>query len=86
MQRKNKLAPNLRFFLDTPESIVLYYASIQHAPKWRNWQTQQTQNLPLATTCRFKSGLRHHLWNKPHVLWGFFVCSKIMVAKSMWLW
>ena len=48
------------FFLDTPESTVLYYPSIQHAPKWRNWQTQQTQNLPLATTCRFKSGLRHH--------------------------
>ena len=29
-------------------------------PKWRNWQTQQTQNLPLATTCRFDPGLRHH--------------------------
>ena len=30
-------------------------------PKWRNWQTQQTQNLPYANTCRFESGLRHHL-------------------------
>ena len=29
-------------------------------PKWRNWQTQQTQNLPYANTCRFESGLRHH--------------------------
>lgn len=29
-------------------------------PEWRNWQTQQTQNLPLATTCRFDPGLRHH--------------------------
>ena len=33
-------------------------------PEWRNWQTQQTQNLPLATTYRFKSGLRHHLQHK----------------------
>ena len=30
-------------------------------PAWRNWQTQQTQNLPLATTYRFKSDRRHHL-------------------------
>ena len=32
-----------------------------HLPVWRNWQTQQTQNLPWATMCRFESGHRHHL-------------------------
>jgi hypothetical protein len=29
-------------------------------PKWRNWQTHQIQGLAWATTCRFKSCLRHH--------------------------
>ena len=33
---------------------------MNHLPVWRNWQTQQTQNLPLATMCRFESGHRHH--------------------------
>ena len=32
-----------------------------HLPVWRNWQTQQTQNLPWETMCRFESGHRHHL-------------------------
>ena len=31
-------------------------------PKWRNWQTQQTQNLPPLKACRFESGLRHHFF------------------------
>jgi hypothetical protein len=28
---------------------------------WRNWQTQQTQNLPLFGASRFDSGEGHHL-------------------------
>ena len=30
-------------------------------PEWRNWQTQWTQNPPLATTCEFESRLGHHI-------------------------
>ena len=30
-------------------------------PKWRNWQTHETQNLAVVTPCRFKSDLRHIL-------------------------
>ena len=32
---------------------------LQEKPEWRNWQTQQTQNLPLARAWGFESLLRH---------------------------
>ena len=30
-------------------------------PGWRNWQTQWTQNPPVATPCEFESRSRHHV-------------------------
>ena len=51
-------------FVLTDSRDVCYIIACQFTPsdmpKWRNWQTQWTQNPPLATACRFKSGLRHH--------------------------
>ena len=38
---------------------------MRSAQMWRNWQTQQTQNLPVATSCGFKS---HHLHYKPRTV------------------
>ena len=40
---------------------VLFCANIikQIAPKWWNWQTRRTQNPVMATSCGFKSRLRH---------------------------
>ena len=32
----------------------------ERAPEWRNWQTQWTQNPPMATSCEFESRLGHH--------------------------
>ena len=41
---------------------VLFCANIikQITPKWWNWQTRRTQNPVMATSCGFKSRLRHH--------------------------
>ena len=45
-------------------------------PKWRNWQTQWTQNPPLLKACRFESGLRHQYFKQTGIS-RFFCFSTI---------
>ena len=59
------------FFLQT--MITLQIVG-RHLRIWRNRQTQQTQNLPMVTSCGFDSRHPHDLF-KLQVLfgtWGFF--------------
>ena len=44
----------------------------QIAPKWWNWQTRRTQNPVMATSCGFKSRLRHQ---KPELTCSGFFCA-----------
>ena len=60
--RRNGPHTNFNFLTSKKENDNIFSVdmqSIRIVPKWRNWQTHQTQNLTLATACRFKSGLRH---------------------------
>ena len=43
---------------------MVHYSRTYRAPEWRNWQTQWTQNPPLATTCEFESRLGHHAFEE----------------------
>ncbi len=59
-----------------------------HTPLWRNWQTQQTQNLPVATSCRFDPGQRHQPeWTslhtkKPSQMAGLFLYRRVILPSS----
>ena len=50
-----------KYLLSLPKCAIIFL-SLRHVLEIAGvaeWQTQQTQNLPGATSCRFKSGHRH---------------------------
>ena len=60
-------------------SIQVWYNTFRRYAGVAEWQTQQTQNLPIAISCGFKSHLRHQKdWNliKVSVFFISFIIAK----------
>ena len=52
-------------------ALCVHHAAL-HSRMWRNWQTHETQNLAVATSCGFKSHHPHNtkrkqVWKNPYL-------------------
>lgn len=67
--------------LSLPKCAIIFLVVTTHVLEIAGvaeWQTQQTQNLPGATSCRFKSGHRH----KRSYLFSFFFCAQTHIETE----